>query len=199
MTAVGNAPAGLNSALFLVIAMGCAGAVHVLWMRLAPPGALQLPLDMSMTFRGRRLFGANKTLRGLVMMPLAGAASFAAFAASRNSLPDWLGAGMWPLVPGEYALIGMLAGLACMLAELPNSFVKRQLDIAPGELPRGGALRFAFIAADRIDTPLGMMIAVSSIVAVQPTTWIWVLLLGSGVHAALSALMHLIGIKVRAF
>lgn len=199
MIASGDVPASLNNALFLVIAMGCAGAVHVLWMWLAPPGALRQPLDMNVTLRGRRLFGANKSLRGLVMMPLAGAASFAAFAASRSLLPDWLAAGMWPLAPGEYALIGMLAGLACMLAELPNSFVKRQLDITPGELPRGGALRFAFIAADRIDTPLGMMIAVSGMVAVQPTTWIWVLLLGSGVHAALSALMHLMGVKARAF
>ena len=40
--------------------------------------------------------------------------------------------------PG-YAALGAWAGLGFMLGELPNSFVKRQLDVAPGMAPRGRA------------------------------------------------------------
>lgn len=198
MTDTGDVPAGLNAALFLVAAMTCAGIVHVFWMWLAPPAWLSRPIDGGLIWRGRRLFGDNKRVRGLVALPLAAAASFAAFAAWQPALPECMRAGMWPLSPRQYAGLGFASGLACMLAELPNSFIKRRLGVEPGELPLSGALRFVSLAADRLDSPLGMMIAVSSMVSVRPITWLWVLLIGTAVHAGFSALLHLLGLKARA-
>jgi CDP-2,3-bis-(O-geranylgeranyl)-sn-glycerol synthase len=189
----------LNSALFLIIAMSCAGAIHVLWMWLAPPEMLRQPLDCNLTLRGRRLFGENKRVRGLVVMPLAAGMSFSALGALGSSLPEWLSAGMWPLSPGHYAALGMMAGLACMLAELPNSLLKRQLDVPPGALPGNRTLRVVVLAVDRIDSPVGVMVAVSNFVSVRPITWLWVLLFGSGVHAGFSALLHFLGVKARTF
>ena len=197
MNEAGDVSSSLGTAMFLVAAMGCAGLIHVLLMSLAPPGWLDRPIDGGMSWRGRRLFGANKRVRGLASLPVAAAVVFAAFGALQGALPEWLLAAMWPLTTIQYAMLGALAGLACMLAELPNSFVKRQLGIEPGEMPRRGLARSIVRAVDRVDSPLGMVIAVSSAVAVQPMTWLWVLLLGSGVHAGLSALLRLLVPKFR--
>ena len=63
-----------------------------------------------------------------------------------------------------------------MAGELPNSFVKRQLGIRPGECPRGRLAAAAQFVADRIDSGIGMLLAVSAIAATPAMTWLLVLL-----------------------
>ena len=100
---------------------------------------LKLPLDGGATFGGRRLFGDNKTLRGALVM--AGGTTVAAIALTRQR---WFR----DRLPGELrdappALYGLLLGAGVVLGELPNSFVKRRLGIAPGGMRRsalGGAI-----------------------------------------------------------
>ena len=77
--------------------------------------------------RGRRLFGDNKTWRGVL----------------HDRGPDARGDRPAPAGPGTAhglaeirdappALVGALLGLGVFGGELPNSFLKRQLDIPPG-------------------------------------------------------------------
>src|SRR5437588_4617068 len=122
-----------------------------------------MPLDGGCTFRGRRLHGANKTVRGLLMIVPAAGASFALLAAFFAASPGNL-SGLWPLSPGEYALLGLWAGAGFMAGELPNSFIKRQLDISPGSAARGRCLRILFSIIDRIDSIAGMLLALCLIV-----------------------------------
>ena len=110
--------------------------------------------------RDARVFGEHKTLRGFVVMVPAAAVSFAALAAA---IGDPAQAGLWPLTIAGYAGLGACAGFGFMAGELPNSFVKRQLGIRPGECPRGRAGAVQFVA-DRIDSGVGMLLAVSAIV-----------------------------------
>lgn len=78
-----------------------------------------------------RLFGANKTWRGALVM------FSGVFVAT---------AVLWPVMPDEldsWPVAGALIGAAVVLGELPNSFMKRRLGIAPGErrlTPSGVAL-----------------------------------------------------------
>lgn len=59
---------------FLVAAFLPAGLLHAAWLRAAASRRLAVPLDGGLTFRGRRLLGDNKTVRGLaVFVPAAGA------------------------------------------------------------------------------------------------------------------------------
>ncbi len=192
------APDPFAAALFLVLAMSAAGCVHVAWLRSAASRRLAQPVDGGLTVRGRRLFGANKMLRGFVAMPLAGAAVFALLGALRETLPAWLAAGMWPLAPAQYAGLGFACGLAFMAAELPNSFVKRQLGIAPGQPPARAGLRAVCFVVDRCDSVLGVLVVASLLVPVQAATWLWVLALGPCLHAAFSVLLHRLGVKARA-
>jgi CDP-2,3-bis-(O-geranylgeranyl)-sn-glycerol synthase len=193
-----NAPDPFAAALFLVLAMSAAGVVHVAWLKSALARRLTQPVDGGLTVRGRRLFGANKMLRGFVAMPLAGAAIFTVLGALRAAMPQWLADGMWPLPPAQYALLGFACGLGFMLAELPNSFLKRQLDVAPGLPPAHPALRAAFFVVDRCDSVLGVLVVASLLVPVPAATWLWVLLLGPCLHAMFSVILHRLGVKARA-
>ncbi|UCG72351.1 MAG: CDP-archaeol synthase [Chromatiales bacterium] len=186
------------TAVFLLLAMSAAGLVHVWWLKSVTAGVFMQPLDFGHTVRGRRIFGDNKRVRGLVVMPLATAATFALLGALRPELPQWLAGGMWALPASQYALLGLVAGLAFMLAELPNSFLKRQLGIAPGASPAAGWPRLLCALLDRFDSVLGVLIVISLLVPTPAMTWLWVLLIGPGVHALFSALLHRLGVKARA-
>ena len=188
----------LSPALFLLLSMSAAGAVHVWWLTWATSDFLMQPLDFGRTFRGRRIFGDNKRLRGLIAMPIASGAIFALLGGLQEQLPDWLTRGMWDLSTGQYALLGLAAGLAFMLAELPNSFLKRQLGVAPGEMPGEGFERMLCVFLDRFDSVLGVLIVISLLVPTLPLTWAWVLFIGPGVHALFSALLYRLGVKARA-
>ena len=131
-------------------------------------------------------------------MPVAAAASFWLAGSLRDMLPAWLERGLWDVSPGHYALLGFAAGLTFMLAELPNSFFKRRLGILPGESPQAGWARLVCPLLDRIDSILGTLIAVSLLVPVSPVTWLWVLLIGPGVHALFSTVLFRLHVKERA-
>jgi hypothetical protein len=144
--------------IWLATPILASGLVHLVvlkrdWL----PALRRAPLDFGATFRGRRVFGANKTWRGAVIM-IVGSAVFA-------SLFAWLNASLlhWP-VAVEFAQSrplawGMLLGLGYILGELPNSFAKRQLDIAPGAMGRGAPGRL-FWVVDQLDSLAGILLCV---------------------------------------
>ena len=103
------------------------------------PG-LARPLDLGRSVRGRRVFGDNKTWRGALVM-FTGALLATGVA--------------WPLMPDElrdesWLLVGALIGAGVVLGELPNSFMKRRLGIAPGarRLTAGGLVLVVYDQAD---------------------------------------------------
>src|ERR1700737_548254 len=111
-------------AVFLVSAFMLAGLCQAVWLASPVSQRFAIPLDGGRTVRGRRVFGDNKTWRGFVMMVPATGASFA-FPAPLLAASPLGRAGLWPLSPGRYALLGLWAGLGFMAGELPNSFLKR--------------------------------------------------------------------------
>ena len=96
-----------------------------------------------------------------------------------------------------YAALGAWAGLGFMLGELPNSFVKRQLDVAPGQAPRGRVGALVSFIVDRTDSIIGMLIALSVAVPTPWMTWLYSLLIGPGIHLAFSVLLYRLGVKAR--
>jgi hypothetical protein len=120
---------------------------------------LARPLDGGATWRGRRLLGDNKTWRGALVMFTG--ALLAALVLSRMQ-------SYWPRVPPEVRRpgplpFGALVGLGTVLAELPNSFLKRQLGIDPGQQRRSVAgLLLAIL--DQGDFVLGVWLCLSPLV-----------------------------------
>lgn len=192
-----SAPPALPAAVFLVLALGLAGVAHVAWLRSAWSLPLAVPIDGGLCWRGCPLLGRNKTWRGLLAMPLAAAATFSLAAANRSHLPDWLAAGVWPLSSLELAGVGLVCGLSFMLAELPNSLLKRRVGIAPGEAATRPALRWPCLLIDRLDSSLGALAALSLLVPVRGMTWLWALGLGAGLHWLFSLLLYRLKLKRR--
>lgn len=181
-------------AWFLLGAFVLAGMAQTAWFAAPLSRRFSFPIDGGAMFRGTRVFGEHKTLRGFVVMVPAAAVSFAVLAAAIGDLPH---AGLWPLTIAGYAGLGACAGFGFMAGELPNSFVKRQLGIRPGECPRGRLAGVVQFVADRIDSGVGMLLAVSAIVTTPAMTWLLVLLVGPSIHWSFSVLMFHLGLKAR--
>jgi hypothetical protein len=117
----------LQSLLLFLPILGAA-LLHAPVLRFDLLRVLKRPLDGGRTFRGARLFGDNKTWRGAVVMGTGVVLATVALSHvdaywSRLPAPVQQAGPLW---------LGILLGLGCVLGELPNSFLKRQLGIGPG-------------------------------------------------------------------
>lgn len=194
---VEGSPDPLACAVILIIAFVGAGVLHLIWLRSWLSARFMMPLDGYRTFRGKRVFGDNKTWSGfMVMVPAVGAA-FLLFGLLRTALPSWLSQGLWPLSASSYGLLGLWAGFGFMAGELPNSFLKRQLGIAPGTAPAHRWAKPLCFLIDRLDSIVGMMLALSLVVPVPLQTCAYVLLIGPGIHLSFSVVLFLLDVKAR--
>ncbi len=183
-------------ALFLVSALGLAGLAHVAWMRTAWAKRLDQSVDFGLTFRGRRIFGDNKTVAGFVVMPLASALAFRLL---RPLFPVEIDAALsFAATPGDWLLLGFMTGLGFMLAELPNSFAKRQLDVAPGMEASSKFLRPVLFLADRFDSSIGALCMFSLFSSFDWRVWLPSLAIGVCLHAFFSWALFFFGVKGRA-
>jgi CDP-2,3-bis-(O-geranylgeranyl)-sn-glycerol synthase len=179
-------------AVFLLAAFVLAGAAQTGWFAVPFSRRLAVPLDGGLRWRGRRLFGENKTARGFVVMLPAAAVSFALLSALAGP-----SAGLWPLTTTQHAALGAWAAFGFMAGELPNSFVKRQLGVAPGGAAVTPLAAICQFTVDRLDSGVGMLAAVSLVVPTPWTTWAVVLLVGPFIHWSFSVVMFRLGIKPR--
>lgn len=188
----------LHCGLFLILAFVLAGVLQSLWLNNRYSQRLAIPLDGGRMFRGRPIFGENKTLRGFVVMIPAAALAFTVIGTlislPQGTPPETL----WQLTPAGYAALGGWAGFGFMAGELPNSFVKRQLGILPGQAPSSSFTRTICFTIDHVDSIIGMLAAVTVAVPTPWTTWLWVLVLGPSIHLLFSWWLFRMGVKRRA-
>jgi CDP-2,3-bis-(O-geranylgeranyl)-sn-glycerol synthase len=125
----------VKHARWLFLPVGGAWIAHAPVLRWNLFPSLNRPIDGGRTFRGRRLFGDNKSWRGALVM---GSGVLGATLGLHRS--DWyrarLPAPVRHIPPG---LLGVLLALGTVAGELPNSMMKRQLDIGPGAQKRSPA------------------------------------------------------------
>lgn len=151
---------------------------------------LKRPLDGGAVFRGRRVLGDNKTWRGALVM-LAGIV-LAALLLSRWDA-------YWSWVPREVRdagplVFGLLVGLGAVLGELPNSFLKRRLAIAPGGRRRT-PLGIALIVYDQGDFVPGIVIALAPLWVMPLDVAVVGFALVVAVHLAINVIGHAIGAR----
>lgn len=91
-------------------------------------------------------------------------------------------------------LLGFLVGAAAMLAELPNSFLKRQLGVGPGQAGHG-VLGATLYVIDQVDLLLGAWLVFAFVLEVRLA---WVLLsvvLAVVVHQLLTSVTYALGMR----
>ena len=155
---------------------------------------LARPIDGGRTLRGRPLFGHSKRWRGPIVVA---AGAGLAFALQRSVLHRFDAIASLELL--DYAALpgwwlGALAGAAAELAELPNSFAKRQLDIAPGKTARG-PLAVVFYLWDQLDLLLGYWLALATAVPATPLRLGLSVLVVGGIHPLLTVAGYLLGMR----
>src|SRR5204863_4843915 len=93
-------------------------------------------------------------------------------------------------------LWGVLLGAGYIAGEFPNSFIKRQFDIAPGE--RGQGLRGpAFWFADQLDSLCGVLVLMCLIWTPPLLAVGYMILITLILHPAAALLMVVSGLKKR--
>jgi hypothetical protein len=112
-------------------------ATHGICIRFGAARQLARPIST-------RLFGANKTYRGLVCVAAGTAVGFGVIRPGLVATTH----------TSDLLLLGFAVGAAAMAAELPNSFLKRRLGIAPGTQAHGFR-GFAFHVLDQVDVVFG--------------------------------------------
>jgi len=155
--------------------------------------SLKRPIDGGATVRGRRLLGDNKTWRGAVVM--CGGVITLALVLSR--WPSY-----WLRLPEDIRRAGavpyaILLGLGTVLAELPNSFLKRQLDIAPGT-QRSSLLGMVLSILDQGDFVFGVWIMLSPIWLMSPLQFVAAFAVVATVHVGVNKIGYAIGARTSA-
>ena len=154
---------------------------------------LKKPLDFRLLFRGRRLLGDHKTWRGLVIQ-IGGCfvgGVMQGWLQKLGLIPHWL-----PFL--DYTelgpLIGLLLGLGMTFGELPNSFLKRQLDIPPGQR-KGGLLGALFLVWDQVDLAVGIWLFCFLLVKPDVLLVVWSLVLTFVLHLSVSGLGYILKMR----
>jgi hypothetical protein len=91
-------------------------------------------------------------------------------------------------------LAGVLMGLGMAVGELPNSFLKRRLDVAPGRR-KGGLLGFAFFLLDQVDLAIGIWVFLFFLIRPSWLLVAWSFLLTFVLHVAVSSMGYLLGMR----
>ena len=130
--------------LWLGLSLFVAGVIEAFLWQTSSFQRLNFPIQA-------QWFGVNKKWRGLVSLPLAMVISVYLLYSVENlfTIPDRA------ILFSDFNLLefGLLVGFVFNLAELPNSFIKRRLDIPPGD--ENNQL-FYFI--DHMDSTYGVLI-----------------------------------------
>jgi len=99
----------------------------------------------------KELFGENKRWRGLITLPLTNTISTFLFQLLEQK--TFIGNYVNLLSNYNFLEYGLLVGFVFNLSELPNSFIKRRLNIPPGDESN----KIAFFI-DHMDSPYGILL-----------------------------------------
>jgi hypothetical protein len=172
--------------LFLPLLVGL--ALHGFCIKYDLLAFLYHPIDRGRKFRGRRIFGENKTYRGLVVVSLGTAIGFGFQSLLFHRIASIRGVELFDYAFFKSIALGAAVGVAAMLSELPNSFIKRQFEIAPGTAAKGWK-SVIFYVYDQIDFLLGAWLVLAVVVPVTVTR----VLFSSGLLLVAHQLMSSVG------
>jgi hypothetical protein len=144
---------------------------------------LTKPIDGNKYINGKPLLGKSKTWRGLVLVPILSSVGSVIIShiipISITLNPIW---------------VGLLLGFGYAIAELPNSFIKRQLNIQAGQ-KASNKFRIFFLIFDQIDSVIGAIVVMLLIYKSSILLFLSILILGSLLHLIVDFCLYKYGYK----
>lgn len=156
------------------------------------------PIDHKKTLKdGKRIFGDNKTYIGFISMIVFCiiAQLFCGFLCNwfdinqhhdlfqMQSNTIWFN--LW---------FGALTGFVYMLFELPNSFIKRRININPGQTKKD-FIGFMFFLVDQIDSLVGVMFLLVLFANISIFKYINYVVLGAITHVTINMVLFLLKVR----
>jgi CDP-diglyceride synthetase len=192
----------LPQLFFLIAVLVCAGATNMFFVKASLLSGLLRPMDGGVVLRdGKRLFGDNKTWKGFFGMIAATAIWLAIAGWLVANFPYIQGLSLVPFEELEFPFnvwfFGAMWGLAYVLAELPNSFLKRRIDIPPGENARG-MKGFFFLVLDQADSVIACVLVLSLFSIITWQDAIMLVILGSFAHYFTNLGLYAVRLKKQA-
>ena len=171
------------AALWFFLPAGAGNAAPVLANKIPVLRDWKTPLDFGKNFRGKRILGDNKTWRGLLFGTLlAGLVGLLQYALVTHRV-----AGLWiEHIPILNFWAGSLLGLGALLGDALESFFKRQLGVASGNL---------WFPFDQIDYIVGGLMVSYFLVEISWQLVISIFVTWFGVHLVAVYLGYLLGLR----
>ena len=161
--------------LFLPLLLG--NVLNMILVKKNGASFLAIPLSID-------LFGTNKTWRGFVFLPLV-----CAFIAFVNSCL----LGCFTYSHAYDILVGAGLGLAYLISELPNSYVKRKLGIKQGEL--SAQYKYVQFFVDKADSIVGVLLFYYFATAIPFSDVFYLFFISLSIHIGVSLLLVRLKIK----
>ena len=195
----------LTTVLMMYITLAPAilsGILNMIWCKTGLLKSLKKPMDMGRNFTdGRRIFGDNKTWKGFLgylvfntifsviwglLCSIAGIDHLNFFYVDHDNTLLF------------NILTGFLIGCGYALFELPNSFLKRRLDITPGKTI-SGFWKFFFVFLDQADSVFGCALVVWLFYDLGIVLYLAYVLVGALTHIILNVLLYLAKLRKNPF
>ena len=171
------------------------GLLFILFLKSKINHLLNSPIDFELTINNRRIFGEHKTFRGPIVIGL-GTAIFGGIGCTLESI--FIKYPISPISLSEIFVIFfkyLIVGISYSLGELPNSFIKRQLDIPPGKESGKKFLKALFKWADNFDSLVACSIAYYLLFSFSTSEILTALTIGGVLHLITDKLMERINLK----
>ena len=179
-----------------------AGIVNSIFCKLNVMNSLKVPMDFNKKLKDKkRIFGDHKTWKGFV--------GYLIF----NILFSVILGFIWKVSKLEHLnyfyinhentimyniFIGFLLGLAYALFELPNSIMKRRLDIEPGKTIEG-AKKVFFIIFDQADSVFGVALIVWLFYPIGIWIYLLFIVVGTVTHLLVNMLLYFLHLRKNMF
>lgn len=164
-------------ALLFFLPAGLANAAPPLINKVPYINRWKTPLDFGMTVRGHRMFGKNKTWRGLISgMLLAGLTAWLLYPYLGTNTGNTL----------SHFIIGLSLGFGALLGDAIESFFKRQIGIPSGN---------SWLVFDQIDYVVGAILFSLPFVQLHTIDYIIVIATYFSLHFVVSYIGYLLGFK----
>lgn len=175
----------------LVTPILVAGVVLIIILKINRLKRLNRPIDFGTRFYGQRLFGDNKTWKGVLVYVGVSVSACIVLWLLALSAPEII----HPIYLSNPLLLGVIFSLSYVGGELVNSFSKRRLGIKPGLSHRHPAAKNIQSFIDNVDGMLAVSVALILMYSVDVSYIVAALLLGIALHAITNAVMKKMALK----
>lgn len=170
-----------------------AGILNMIFCRSRLYKKCAYPIDGGRIFiDGRRVLGDNKTIIGAISMIVISSASMVIWgvvikAFGISGLSQFYRVNENNIILNIY--LGAIIGAAYIVAELPNSFIKRRLGIECGKVG-GGLIGSIFYIIDQIDSLIVVFIILILYSNISIIEYMGYIILGAATHSIINMILY---------